>query len=112
MPATDPSPDLWANLGVLLAAGVAALTGYFGPKIFSKTPPNPLPKSDAVVASVGLELGNRLQMDQVIVQLCRIADALENKKQADLVDMLKELRGGMREVKEEIDDLRDDQRRR
>jgi hypothetical protein len=49
---------------------------------------------DAVVAGVGIELGNRMQTDQMITELKRIGDSLAvlaDRKQAAVDDKLEEI---------------------
>jgi hypothetical protein len=72
--------EILTNLGILVAGIFAGLIAYFG-----KKPAVSPQTSDAVVTSVGLELGNRLQTDQVIAELKRIGDSLAvlaDRKQA------------------------------
>lgn len=57
-------------------------------------------QSDPVLGGVGLELGNRAQIDMLIAAINRIGDILENKKQAGLEEMLKEIRDDMDAMKQ------------
>ncbi|HTV67501.1 MAG TPA: hypothetical protein VMF90_03095 [Rhizobiaceae bacterium] len=82
------SPDFWTNLGILLAAVVAGLAGYYGPRL--RQPPAPV-KIDPVVAGIGLELGNRQQLDLLIQAVNRVADVLDGKKTAGIEETLKEI---------------------
>ena len=84
------SQDILTQVGVGAAAVVAAFLAYFGKKV----PSLPDRTTTAVVAGVGLELGNRAQMDQVISQLTRIADYLEalaDQDRAEQRDMLQDI---------------------
>lgn len=73
-----------AILGAFLAAVVAGAIGYF---VRSK----PAAKPDATLTGIGLELGNRAQMDQLITAINRIGDIMENKRQTRMEEMLEEL---------------------
>lgn len=90
MSPTD-TPDVWANLGILLAAAVAALAGYFGPRVFRKTP---APKTDPVLTGIGLALGDKEQSERMVECLDRIARALEaiaDKRQTEMQDTMEEI---------------------
>lgn len=88
--------EILANLGVIFAGIIGILAGYF-----TKRTGKPPASQDAVVASVGLEFGNRMQMDELIIQTKRGSDALvsaaaslailADRKQADIEDKLDEL---------------------
>lgn len=78
--------------GAFIAAVLAGIIGYFGKR-------KPLARTDPVLTGVGLELGNRQQVDQIITELKRIADILENKRQAGLEGMLKAIQDDMEEIK-------------
>jgi len=72
--------DILANIGAVIAGLFAGWIAYY-----SKKPPVAPQTSDAVVAGVGLELGNRLQIDQLIGEVKRCADSLAilaDRKQA------------------------------
>lgn len=80
--------EILTNLGVVLAGMLGIWAAYF-----KKTPP-PTPKPEAVLTGVGLEIGNRFQIDEQNSQLRRIADALEilaDRRQANLEHKLDEL---------------------
>jgi len=79
--------DIWTNLGILIGAAVAMLAGYYGPRVFGRAPL----KQDSVIASVGVELGNREQMERLISEVKRIADAITDKNTAGINDRLEEL---------------------
>ena len=84
-------PDFWANAGVLIAAAVAALAGYYGPRVFGKSPPA---KVDPVLSGIALALGDKEQSERIIATLERIARALEaiaDKRQNDMQETLEEL---------------------
>ncbi len=65
------TPDIITNLGMFIAAFIAGVFTYFKTK-----PPPPPPSADTIVAGVGFEFGNRLQIDRAISELTRIADCL------------------------------------
>lgn len=89
---TDPfAPDLWANLGILLAAAVAALAGYFGPKIFGRTPASSPSPTSPVITGVGLELGNREQTERLITAVNGVAAAIRDKKQDEMQETMSDL---------------------
>lgn len=78
--------EILTYLGVFVGGIILTLAGY------GKKPKAPEP--DAMVAGVGLELGNRLQTDQIIQQLKRIADslaALADQREAARDEMMKEM---------------------
>ncbi len=91
-PDVTSSPDLWANLGLILAAGVAALGGYFWNKVFKPTTdPRGAP---SVLAGIGMEFGSREQTERVITELAGIRKALEvlaDKRTAEIEDIHKTL---------------------
>lgn len=72
-------------VGVLVGTAIGAAVAYF-----RKAPPPP-PSIEPALKSIGLELGNRQQTDQIIEQLKRIADALNDKNTAGITDRLEEL---------------------
>jgi len=52
----------------------------------------PKPSADhPVLGSIGLELGSRLQIDQLIGEVRRIGDILENKKQSAMEAKLEDI---------------------
>lgn len=61
--------EILTFLGVFVGGIILTLAGY------SKKPKE-VEHQDALVTGVGIELGNRLQTDQVIHELKRIADSL------------------------------------
>lgn len=79
--------------GVFFGGLLMALAGY------RKKPPPAA--ADPVVASVGLEFGNRLQMDELIAETKRVADAMDkaasslavlaDQDRAEFKDALKDL---------------------
>ncbi|TDK38769.1 hypothetical protein E2F50_01040 [Rhizobium deserti] len=72
--------EILTNLGILVAGIFAGLIAYFG-----KKPPAPPHHPDTIVAGVGMEPGNRLQMNQLIAETKRCADSLAvlaDRKQA------------------------------
>jgi len=77
-------PELWiAGLyGLILL--LAAVGQYLNrPKQGGKSAP--------VLGGVGLELGNRAQMDMLIAAINRIGDIMENKRQTEMEETLEEL---------------------
>ena len=52
-------------------------------------------------AKLGVELGDRKQTDMLIAGINRIGDILENKRQAGLEEMLKQIKEDMEELKSE-----------
>lgn len=87
------TPDVWANLGILLATAVAALAGYFGPRVFGKTPPAAA-KADPVLMGVGVAFGDKEQSERMIECLDRIATALEaiaDRRQSEMQDTMEEI---------------------
>jgi hypothetical protein len=92
--------ELFTNIGVLLAGVFAGLYAY-------ATKKEPKPES-IVAASIGLELGNRIQADQLIEQVTRCADYLEvlaDRKTEEIDDNIKQ-------VLKRLDDRERDDRRR
>jgi len=86
--------EIWTNLGIFFGGIFLAIAAYYGKKV----PPAP-PASSPVLASVGLELGNRDQVERMIHELKRIADALQSlsdHRQADMQDAMEELLEKMR----------------
>ena len=92
--------ELLANVTIVIAGLIGILAAYFkkGNEVKSTS------RSEAIVSSVGVELGNRYQTDELIKALNRIGDILENKRQAGIEETLKRL-------VDEIDELRDAKRR-
>lgn len=87
------TPDVWANLGILLAAAVAALAGYFGPKVFNKTSPS-VAKTDPLIMGLGMALGDKEQTERMIECQMRIAKALEalaDHRQAEMQDTMEQI---------------------
>jgi hypothetical protein len=77
---TVEKAEILTNIGILLGAIFAGIIAYFG-----KRPPEKPGTKDTVVAGLGIEFGNRLQVDQAIAELKRIADSLAiiaDRKQA------------------------------
>jgi ribosomal protein S4 len=72
------------------AVGVVVILAAIGNYLRSKQAPSAAAASASVMA-IGAELGSRQQMDEVIEQLRRIADAIEAKKQAGLESRLDDI---------------------
>lgn len=84
------TPELLGTGIVGLLVIVGAIGQYL--RTYRSSPPNP------VIAGVGLELGNREQVERLIEQVKRIADALTDKNTADVNDRLEELAGKVDEA--------------
>ena len=84
--------------GVFFSGIIMGLVGYL------KKRPEPA-EANPVLASVGLELGNRMQMDELIKSVDRIGDILEDKKQAGIKE-------GLKEILERMDEMEEQQARR
>lgn len=81
--------EIWTNIGIAIGGVFLAIAAYYGKKV----PPSP-PATSPVLASVGLELGNRDQVERMIHELARIAAALESladHRQSDMKDAMDEL---------------------
>ena len=87
------TPELLGTAGVGVIVIVGAIGNYL--RNLRASPPTANP----VLAGVGLEFGNRAQMDLLIGEIRRIGDILENKRQAGIESKLQHL-------VEEIDELR------
>ncbi|ASS56903.1 hypothetical protein [Rhizobium leguminosarum] len=71
--------DIITYAGVFFGGIVIALVGYLRKK------PSPPAVGDATLAGIGIELGNRVQVDALIEEVRRCADSLEvlaDRKQA------------------------------
>ena len=97
------SAEFWTNVGVVLAATVAALAGYFSRTIFGVSSSSP--KADPVLTGIGVELGNRQQIGDLVTAVNRVADAIEGKKQASI-------EGKIDDILDRIDEAERLQRRR
>ena len=84
--------------GVFFSGIIMGLVGYL-----KKRPEHA--EANPVLASVGLELGNRMQMDELIKAVDRIGDILEDKKQAGIKE-------GLKEILERMDEMEEQQERR
>lgn len=83
---SDLIVNIGTSLGWLIAAGLSGLVMYWKTK-----PPRP---ADPVLAGVGMELGNKLQMEQLTHEVKRCADSLAilaDRKQAVIEDKLAEV---------------------
>lgn len=76
--------EIMTLAGVFVGGIFIALLGYI-------RKPSTAAAQDPIVASVGLEFGNRMQMDDLIKEVARIGDILEGKKQAGIEADLKEI---------------------
>jgi hypothetical protein len=77
--------EILTNLGVVLTGTLAILAAYFKKGTPIET------RQSAIMTSVGVEIGNRQQADEMIKALHRIADILEDKKQRGIEADLKEI---------------------
>ncbi|WFR98731.1 hypothetical protein [Rhizobium tumorigenes] len=84
--------------GVFFSGIIMGLVGYL-----KKRPEHA--EANPVLASVGLELGNRMQMDELIKSVDRIGDILEDKKQVGIKE-------GLKEILERMDEMEKQQTRR
>ncbi len=73
-------------VGVLV---VAAAVGNYLRSL--RAPPPTLEKSSAVLAGIGLGYVEREQMERLIAEVKRIADAIGDKKAADINDKLEHM---------------------
>lgn len=92
--------EIWTNIGVVIAGLLGIVAGYFGKRKDNVARPE---SSDAIVAGVGVEFGNRLQTDQIIQELKRCADALAilaDRKQATAEAKLDRILQEMAEAEE------------
>ncbi len=90
MAAEAASPDVWVNVGGVIAAVIFGVAGYFEPKLLNKTPA----KVGPVIAGIGLALGDREQSERLIEAAQRCAAALEqlaDKRQSEIDEKLQEL---------------------
>lgn len=71
--------------GIFVGGLIAGLMGYYR----TKKPGGGT--RDSVLTSVGVELGSKFQMDEVIKALNRIADAIEGKRTTGMENMLRDL---------------------
>lgn len=77
--------EILTYLGVFVGGIMLALAGY-GKK--------PKAKPDAMLTGIGVELGNRLQTDQIIHELKRMADslaAISDQREAARDEMMREM---------------------
>jgi hypothetical protein len=84
--AVEPN-ELITLAGVFCGGVIAGLLGYF------KRKPLP-PPADPVLAGIGAEFGNRMQMDELVVEIRRIACAMEilaDRDRAEFQETLKEV---------------------
>lgn len=80
----DLTPEILANAAVGLLVIIGAVGVYLRGRRL-------VPKSDAVVAGVGLGYIEREQMERLIHEVKRIADAITDKNTADINDKLEHL---------------------
>ncbi len=83
-----PSNEVLASAAFFIASVLAALWTYI-----RKPPPSPATTS-TVITGIGGEFGNRQQMDMLIIEVKRIADALQalsDQKQNDMNEKMDEL---------------------
>ncbi|RFB95239.1 hypothetical protein B5K11_09835 [Rhizobium leguminosarum bv. trifolii] len=81
--------DIVTYAGVFFGGIVTALIGYF-----RKRPMSAPAVANAAIAGIGMELGNRAQIDALISEVKRCADSLAilaDRKQASFEDKLNRL---------------------
>src|SRR5689334_22399276 len=91
--------EIITNVGILIGAFFAGLFTYNR----TRKPANPAVTADAVVAGVGVELGNRFQTDQLIAEVRRCADCLEvlaDRKREEAEEKLDEILERLRDKEE------------
>jgi hypothetical protein len=76
--------DLWVHAVYGLLLALAALKQYLDK-------PKQPPKNEAIIAGVGLGFGERDQMERLIAEVKRIADALTDKNTSGINHRLDEL---------------------
>lgn len=109
MATPDVQPDLWANLGVLIAATVAALAGYFGPKLLGKSPH---PEKTVEVAGALVDarsvdkLTAALEAHTLEMMTARQSDEKGRKVGHELVEAINRLTGEVEELRRVAGDLR------
>lgn len=82
--------EIVTNLGILIGAVFAGIFTYNR----TTKPSSPTVTTDAVVAGVGVELGNRHQTEQLIAEVRRCADCLEilaDRKREETEEKLDEI---------------------
>lgn len=70
---------------------VALALGGAGMFIFSKNRPAASPPLSSAVASIGMELGNKEQMKELIEAVKGIEKAIRDEKQEELTDTIQDL---------------------
>jgi hypothetical protein len=111
MATPDIQPDLWTNLGVLIAAAVAALAGYFGPRLFGKPP---LPDKTVEVAGALVDARSVERLTAAIeahnMEIVAIRHDAEKARQVGhkLVDAIEQVAGELEELRRGISDIRVD----
>lgn len=102
-------PDLWANLGVLVATSIAVLAGYFGPRIFGKSP-HPEKTVEVAGALVDARSVDKLAVAieaQTIEMMTARHDAEKGRKIGhELVEAIDRLTGEVEELRRVAGDLR------
>ena len=99
----EAGPLAWlAYIGVLIGGVLLGMRGY-------RTLPQAVTTPDVAMRTIGMEIGNRQQTDELIAEVRRIGDILEAKKQSETDDKLDEL---LRRVNaREREDARDERER-
>lgn len=87
----NPPSELVATLGTVLGALFVALIAVAN---YLRTKEKPQQQSTAVLTGIGLAFGDKLQTEELIKQVTRIAngiDVLADRRTDDMADMQKEL---------------------
>lgn len=92
-----PELELTWDVAAYGLAGLLIILGSIGRYLQQKR--SAKPHADPLLTGVGLELGTRVQIDMLISAVNRIGDILENKRQAGLEEMLKDIRDDMEKLK-------------
>lgn len=113
--------DIWTNVGIGAFGFVAALYAYFSKKAPAPPVTAPAHVAEAIVAGVGVEIGNREQAERLIAETRRAADGvircaaalevLADRKQAALDDKMDEVRDQQERLSELMHRLEETARR-
>lgn len=98
------SNESLAAAAFFIVSMLAAAWGYL-------RKPAPPQKTDPVLTGIGVELGNRVQMQELVEAVNRVADEIANKKQEEVVDKLDEALRRMDESERDRDRDRENRER-